>query len=100
MTAPNTPQMNGVVERAFTIFTERGRAMMEEANMPRSVQQVLWAECFNTAGLISNLMKVGGRKDSPLKMFYGNKAKFKFAKNMKKFGEAVFVTNRDKIKAI
>ena len=50
--APNTPQQNGVVERAFATCTARGRAMMSAAGLPEGLKGKLWAECYPCRGFI------------------------------------------------
>src|SRR5688572_8218688 len=78
MTAPNTPQMNAVVGGAFAVCAANGRAMMNAVHLPNNLRGTLWAECFNTASILGNLMPVGDRKALPMKMFFGKSVKFKW----------------------
>jgi hypothetical protein len=55
-TAPETPQHNGAVNRAFAILFGRARAMMNEAKFPESLRKDMWTECANTATDIDNLI--------------------------------------------
>ena len=57
-TAPNTPQQNGVAERGFAMITARGRAMMLHAQLSLELKQKLWAECFQTATQLGNLLPI------------------------------------------
>ena len=72
--APNTPQQNGVVERAFATCTARGRAMMKAAGLSEQLKGKLWAECFQTAVVLSNLVPFQHeeeKKEAPYHRFYG-----------------------------
>ncbi len=53
MTAPNTPQMNGVVERSFATYKDRAFATMYCARFSLATQGLLWPEAVNT------IMKLG-----------------------------------------
>ena len=76
--APNTPQHNGVVERAFAVGgVSRGRSFMSELKMSKEEMHKFWAECFNFAATTSNIipfshMKERLRRVSPFERF--NKA--------------------------
>lgn len=58
MTAPHTPQMNGVVECVFAVCAANGRAMIAAANLSNNMKQLLWAECFNTVSILGNLTPI------------------------------------------
>ena len=51
ISAPGTPQQNGVVERKNRTFIEVGRTMLEDAKLPT----YFWAEAINTACYTSKL---------------------------------------------
>jgi transposase InsO family protein len=56
MTAPCTPQMNGVVERSFITVRNRAFAMMISARLISSFQNRLSAEAVHTATRIGNTL--------------------------------------------
>ena len=101
--APNTPQQNGVVERAFATCTARGRAMMLNAGLSESLKGKLWAECFSTATTLSNLVPFKNDDEDeeipPFRRFYGNEEEPKWLRHMRTFGELGFATDRAEIKS-
>lgn len=70
-TAPNTPQQNGVVERAFATLYRCTRAAIKAAEFPEGLKQKLWAEGGQTSTRLNNgmIMKAGLQRSH--KMFYG-----------------------------
>jgi hypothetical protein len=94
-TAPNTPQHNGVVERAIATIASRSRAMMNGANINMALKRKLWAECFNTATDLSNVLP---RRDkagkSSYELFYGEKVP-KWYQYLKPFGLIGYATNKN-----
>ena len=84
--APNTPQQNGVVERAIATVTSRARAMFAHAGIPMEMKQKLWAECFCTSTKLSNVMSrdvAPHNGKSAHELFY-----------MKVFGQIGYAANR------
>jgi hypothetical protein len=55
MTAPNTPQQNGVVERKIVTDRTRAHAMMEAARLTDGAKSLLRAEAEAMAEKISNI---------------------------------------------
>jgi hypothetical protein len=49
ITARDTPQHNHLVELGFATLATRGRAMMNQANLPLSVGSTVFEEAFKTA---------------------------------------------------
>ena len=101
-TAPDTPQQNGVVERAFAVNAARGRAMMAAAGMSEKARGQFWAECFNTATVISNIVPFQ-RKDeteqlTPFERFYGKGKRPKWVEYMHVFGQIGYMADRKAIK--
>ena len=75
--APDTPQQNGVFERAFTMLTARGRSMLAHAKIEGTMKNQLWAECFATATKLDNLMPYkDGAKESRCKRFFKKEAPY------------------------
>lgn len=50
LTAPHTPQQNGLAERKNRTLVEMARCMMRQANVPST----FWAEAVNTACYVRN----------------------------------------------
>ncbi len=75
MTSPDTPQQNGVAERAFTVIRQKAVSMMEIAKFSPEMKGLLWAESMSTATLLTNItrcsMKVENK--SSHEMLYGSK---------------------------
>jgi len=89
-TAPNTPQENGKVERAFATLWGRTRAMLNNACFDEEHRQGLWTECARCATMLSNLLSKNG--SSPYERFYGKKANF--GRGLRVFGEVCVKSNR------
>ena len=68
-TAPNTPQQNGIVERAFATLYNRGRAMLTADGLKYSLKETLWAEFFSTATKLDVITSKDGSITS-FKSFY------------------------------
>ena len=62
MTAANTPQMNGVVERAFAVVKERALAMLFNAAFTKQTREFLWEEATNTTTFLSNILPNSANK--------------------------------------
>jgi len=77
ITAANTPQMNGVVERAFAVTKERAMAMLFNANFTKKTREYLWAEATNTATYVSNILPISSNdgNTSSEEVFYGEDPK-------------------------
>jgi hypothetical protein len=65
MTAPNTPQMNGVVERSFATCKNRAFATMYCAKLSLETQALLWPEAINTITKLTNSLPKSGETDDP-----------------------------------
>lgn len=97
-TAPNTPQQNGVAERAIATVVSRARAMMSHSGLSKELKEKLWAECFATSTKLSNVVVVGDDK-TPYELFYGEGHEPKWLRFMKPFGMVGYITNRSDIKS-
>jgi hypothetical protein len=96
-TAPNTPQQNGVVERAFATLYGRIRAMLNSSNLKQSTAVGLWAECAATATFLDNILVHQESKKCPFESFFDKKPKL--PEEMYPFGTVCIITNREKIKS-
>ncbi|KAI2493367.1 PIF1-like helicase [Fragilaria crotonensis] len=76
MTAPNTPQMNGVVERSFVTCRNRAFATMYCAKLSLETQALLWPEAINTVTKLGNSLPKKA-SDDPYTLWYGAELKAK-----------------------
>lgn len=77
LTAPYTPQQNGVVERRNRFILEMTRCMLYEKNLPKK----FWAEAANTAVFLQNRLPTRAVKDqTPFEVWYGHKPSLNFVK--------------------
>jgi hypothetical protein len=65
LTAPNTPQMNGVVERRFASCKDRAFATMYCDRFSSATQGLLWPEVVNTITKIGNSLPRPGLANDP-----------------------------------
>jgi hypothetical protein len=70
MTPPYTPQMNGVVERAFATTRDRAYASMLAAQFNTKSQSRLWAEAIHTATKIGKILPTQTRPIAPHNLFF------------------------------
>ena len=90
-TARETPQQNGVAERAIAVIKARALAMMEKAKFSKTTKNKFWAEATNTATILSNIVPTGGNDDNLCadEKFYGKPPKI--YKNLQPFGRVGYV---------
>ncbi|XP_073263046.1 uncharacterized protein [Populus alba] len=95
LTAPYTPEQNGVSERRNRYIMEMARCMLHEKNLPK----VFWAEAASTAVFLQNRLptKLLTEK-TPFEVWYNYKPSLSF---LKVFGSTCFVhipqIKRDKL---
>jgi hypothetical protein len=100
MTAPNTPQMNGVVERSFVTCRNRAFATMYCAKLSLETQALLWPEAINTVTKLGNSLPKKGASDDPYTLWYGAEGKKnRILDYLQPFGRVAYITNRSKLKA-
>jgi hypothetical protein len=56
LTAPYTPEQNGMVERKYATLYDKVRAMLNWANFPDPLRHLLWAQCANHATQLENIL--------------------------------------------
>ena len=97
-TAPNTPQQNGKVERAFATLYGRVRSMMNGAGLTGSLRNGLWAEGAVTATLLENLLVYDSEtKKSSWEKFFGTVPKH--VNELRIFGEMAILLQKKKIRS-
>ena len=92
-TAPGTPQLNGVVERAFVTVMGGARAMMNHAGFTMAKRQQLCCEAAQTATMLDNILVQESAKSPPFTQLFGVDAKY--AKHLRVFGEMCVVADTD-----
>ena len=73
LSAPCTPQQNGVVERSFAKLYYRVHAMLNYAYVEGDTSNSLWAECGKTTTDLDGILyRKNQRENSCTKMFKKN----------------------------
>jgi hypothetical protein len=97
-TAPNTPQMNGVVERHIAVTARTTTyAMLTGAKLNEKFRTRLRAEAKTTANKLKNLHVTTTNGKCPAGVFFGVKPKLS-PEYWVEFGRQGYVTDRKKIK--
>ncbi len=84
-TAAETPQQNGVVERAFATLYDKVRSMLNWADLEEKMRKKLWAKCVNLATSLDNITVNEESKKSPYDLLLGENPKF--CVSLRVFGE-------------
>ena len=97
-TPRDTPQHNGVVERAYQTLYNRVRAMLNGGGFDGKTRNIMWAECASTATLLENIIVKRNQTKSPYEIMFGEKSKI--INHLKIFGEmGVVKVNYDGMRA-
>jgi hypothetical protein len=93
-TASYTPQQNHLAELGFAVLSNRGRAMMAQANGPLEVWYKIWRHAFKRATLLDGLtvITVGGKMATWYILWAGDNPKF--ADHLRTWGEAGSINTR------
>ena len=68
--APNIPQQNRIVDRAFATLYERVKAIVNYAYFQGDLRQKLWSECMKTTTKLDGIsIQHRGEKSNYKKMF-------------------------------
>jgi transposase InsO family protein len=85
LTAPYTPERNGVSERRNSYVMKMARCMLYEKKLPKE----FWAEVANTTVFLQNQLPAKFLEDkTPFEVWYGYKPSLNF---LKVFGSVCFV---------
>jgi len=83
LTSPQSPQSNGKAERLNRPLNNYARAMLYQANMPKS----FWAEAITTAAYILNRLPSDAIADAiPYELWYGKQLSLQYVQSLKPFG--------------
>ncbi|CAM9438182.1 unnamed protein product, partial [Chrysoparadoxa australica] len=98
-TASNTPQQNGVVERAIAAVRRQAVAMLEASDFTDDEKGKLWAECINTATYLANIGPCAANKNhsSRWSCFHGERPQI--LQHLRRFGGVGYVATRNRFKA-
>ena len=89
-TSPNTPQFNGVVERAFANIFQRTRALLNGTKLPLKLRHGLWAEAENTAIDLENTLVTPNKPVPSYTAFF--EKEYAAFRTLHKFGEVGIVS--------
>ena len=98
LTSADTPQQNGVAERAIALTVEKGTALLEHAGFPQAVRNRMWAEAAYAAVRLLNETPTLSNEDmqTPSEMF-GDTRRIP-VKHMRIFGEEGYRVDSVKVK--
>jgi Reverse transcriptase (RNA-dependent DNA polymerase) len=96
LTAPYTPEQSGMVERKYATLYGKVRAMLNWANFPDSLRQLLWAQCANHATQLENILSKQN-SNTASELFYGQNSPW--IQHLKIFGEIGIVHDHKKIRS-
>jgi len=81
-TSPHSPQSNGKAERLNRTLNNYARAMLYQANMPKS----FWAEAITTAAYLLNRLPSDSVNGIPYELWHGRQLTMQDLKSIKPFG--------------
>jgi Reverse transcriptase (RNA-dependent DNA polymerase) len=96
LTAPNTPQQNGKVERKFATLYGKVRSLLDAAGFPPALRHALWAQAANTATHLENVIIDESAQSASEKLLGFNPP---WTKNLHTFGEIAIAYENTKIKS-
>jgi hypothetical protein len=92
LTAPDTPQHNGIVEMRIALIIQRGNAMMIQAGLNEETKAILWPEAVDCANGVENITSTTKSSVPAHTRFTGEVSKL--YPNVIKFGRVVYVTTK------
>ena len=96
-TAPNSPQYNGKVERAFATAYSKIRATLNYAGLTTLTKKRIWSECAATVIKIENILIKDKNKKCPYELMFGHMPNY--IEDLRTFGEIAIVRdNGNKLK--
>lgn len=96
-TAPNTPQQNGVAERAITWLRLMSQSMMRDADFNVEWKRLMWSEAARQATIISNLTVPSTRELTPHELYRGTASGL--YPYLQPFGRLGYVTRKELVLA-
>ena len=92
-TAWKTPQQNSYAKLAFTVIAAKTRAVMNEAQIPKSKNFKMWSDAATTVTALDNLISVTFNGVTKTRYEHAGFEIPKFVKYQRTFGEAGIVKN-------
>lgn len=84
LSAPYTPEQNGLIERENRTIVELARSLLQDKNLPK----FLWAEAMHTAMYVLNMIPTKQNNNlSPFELWYNKKPVYE---HLRVFGSVVF----------
>lgn len=84
LSAPYTPEQNGLIERENRTIVELARSMLQDMNLPK----FLWAEAMHVAMYVLNLLPTKQNNNlSPFELWYKKKPNYE---HLRVFGSVVY----------
>jgi hypothetical protein len=96
LTGPYTSEQNGMGERKYELLDGKVRAMLNWANFPESLRQLLWAQCASHAILLENILCKQKSKTAS-ELFHGQNPPW--IQHLKIFGDIGIVHDHKKIRS-
>ena len=96
-TPPDTPKLNGVIERGFAIRLEKAKVLMKNANLNATSQsnKIILMEAIKTAAFLYDECPQKNKIKSPNELWYGSDYKQRVKpQHYIQFGRIGFVTNK------
>jgi hypothetical protein len=97
LTAPDTPQQNGKIERKFATLNGKVRAMLNHAEFTWTLRNNMWSYCALLATKLDNLLVIAPTNQTPYNLFYGFTPKW--IPYLQPFGTMAIVKHTDQIQA-
>ena len=95
MTAPKTPQQNGIIERKFATLYGKVRSMLNAANLTNNLRYALWAHAAKLATQLETIL-LNDKQTSPALILNGKNPSW--INNLRTFGEVGIVHTSNPIK--
>jgi len=96
-TPPDTPKLNGVIERGLAIRLEKAKVLMKNANLNITTQsnKIILMEAIKTAAFLYDECPQMNKSQSPNELWYGSDYKQRVKpQHYVQFGRIGFVTNK------
>ena len=90
-TAPNSPQYNGRVERAFATAYNKIRTVLNYTGLTTETKKRIWCECASTVINVENILIKNQSDKSAYEIMHGHMPNY--VNDLRTFGEIAIVKN-------